>query len=259
MHLQHQLGLRADRVPHGLDERDRVQGLLVVQLEVPGAEGVDLQRLVAALHDPLRRLVVRLRGPLGRVPPVGVRLDLVGHLPAEELPHRYAQRLALDVPARHLDHRDAGHDDLTGPAVVAVLHPAHEVLDSEGVRSENVVGLGLPQIADQRVGVPEHPGLADSRDAFVGVHLDVGQVAPRRADHVRADSGDAHGSCPSGVRDFVTRSKCWRDSKDGPAGVSMGRTGNGFGKAFEKSFDSAPNLHSDAWNRNRADSSLPAS
>lgn len=33
----------------------------------------------------------------------------------------------------------------------------------------------------------------------------------------------------------------------------MGRTGNGFGKAFENSFDLAPNLHNDAWNRNRAD------
>ena len=31
------------------------------------------------------------------------------------------------------------------------------------------------------------------------------------------------------VRDFVTRSKCWRDSKDGVLGVSMGRTHNGFG------------------------------
>ncbi|GAA3129081.1 hypothetical protein GCM10017687_50340 [Streptomyces echinatus] len=105
----------------------------------------------------------------------------------------------------------------------------------------------------------EHPGLTDPREALVGVHLDVGQVAPRRADHVRADSGDAHGSCPSAVRDFVTRSKCWRDSKDGAAGVSMGRTGNGFGKAFDNFFDLAPNLHRGAWNLTRADSSLPAS
>ncbi|GAA2732563.1 hypothetical protein GCM10010360_19050 [Streptomyces nogalater] len=107
--------------------------------------------------------------------------------------------------------------------------------------------------------MPEHPGLADSGDPLVGVHLDVGQVAPRRADHVCADSGDAHGSCPSAVRYFVTRSKCWRDSKDGAAEVSMGRTGNGFGKASGTPSAPAPNLHSHAWNPARADSSLPAS
>jgi len=52
------------------------------------------------------------------------------------------------------------------------------------------------KVADQRVGVAQHPGLADSGDPLVGVHLDVCQVAPRRPDHVCADSGDAHGSCP---------------------------------------------------------------
>ena len=49
----------------------------VVQLEVAGAERVDLQRPVAALDDLLRRLVVLLRGALDGVPAVGVRLDPV--------------------------------------------------------------------------------------------------------------------------------------------------------------------------------------
>jgi hypothetical protein len=172
--------------------------------------------------------VVGLGGPLGRVPPVGVGLDLVGDLAAEQLPHGHAQRLALDVPAGHLDDGDAGHHDLAGAPVVAVLHPSDEVLDSERIGAENVIGLRLSQISDQRVGMAQHAGLADSSDALVGVHLDVRQVPPGRPDYVSADSRDAHGSCPlcscGSVRNFVTRSKCWRDSKDVAPGVSMGRT-----------------------------------
>lgn len=196
MHLQHQLSLGTDRVPHRLDQGDGVQGLLMVEFEVTGAEGVDLQRPVPALHDRARRLVVRLRGALGGVPAVGVRLDLVGDLAAQQLPDGDAERLALDVPAGHFDDRDAGHHDLARAAVVAVLHAADQVLDGERVGAEHVVGLGLLQIAQEGVGVAEHPGLADPGDSLVGVHLDVRQVAPRRPDHVCADSGDAHGSWP---------------------------------------------------------------
>ncbi|GGQ45245.1 hypothetical protein GCM10010216_01640 [Streptomyces flaveolus] len=53
---------------------------------------------------------------------------------------------------------------------------------------------------------------------------------------------------PRSVRYFVSRSKCWRDSKDGAVGVSMGRTGNGFA-SFTGTGATAPaafphNLHS---------------
>ncbi|GGX25039.1 hypothetical protein GCM10010297_52640 [Streptomyces malachitofuscus] len=52
---------------------------------------------------------------------------------------------------------------------------------------------------------------------------------------------------PSSVRYFVTRSKCWRDSKDGVVGVSMGRAHNGFGSFETYGQWSAPNLHSKAY------------
>ncbi|GED87218.1 hypothetical protein TNCT6_43030 [Streptomyces sp. 6-11-2] len=45
------------------------------------------------------------------------------------------------------------------------------------------------------------------------------------------------------VRNFVRRSKCWRDSKEGVVRVSMGPTDNGFGETFDNSFDPAQNLH----------------
>ncbi|GAB3949908.1 hypothetical protein GCM10028832_02510 [Streptomyces sparsus] len=68
----------------------------------------------------------------------------------------------------------------------------------------------------------EHPGLADAGDPFVGVDLDIGQVPPRRADHMRADSGDAHDTHSQFVRYIDPRSKCCRDSRDADRNVSMG-------------------------------------
>lgn len=205
MHLHHQLGVRADRVPDRLDERDGLPRPLGVQLVVTGAERVDLQGPVAARHDLAGRRVVGLRGALGGVPAVGVRLHPLGDLSAEQLPDGHAERLALDVPAGHLDDRDAGHDDLAGPAEVPVLHAPYEVLDGERVRTGDVVGLRLAEIADERVGVPEHPGLADPGESLVGVDEDIGEVAPGRADDMCGDSRDAHGGCSPGARMMCSR------------------------------------------------------
>ncbi|EPJ39021.1 hypothetical protein STAFG_3933 [Streptomyces afghaniensis 772] len=88
-----------------------------------------------------------------------------------------------------------------------------------------------------------------------------------------ADSGDAHGGFPSQlrrlgsvscsvrrVRDFGTRSKCWRDSKDGAVGVSMGRAHNGF-DSFETMGAACPYRTFTAGSRNvtGAELNLPAS
>lgn len=95
--------------------------------------------------------------------------------------------------------------------------------------------LGVPQIADQCVDAGRHPGLADSRDHFVGVHLSVPQAVPRRSGHVCADSGDAQGTRLSSVRNTVTWSECWRDLKRGCAGCQRGeqkRLQKGVGDRF---------------------------
>ena len=71
-----------------------------------------------------------------------------------------------------------------------------EKLRAEAIAALDVVALGLAQVADEGVGVTEHPGLADAGQALVGVDLHVGEVPPWSADHVRTDCGDAHDSCP---------------------------------------------------------------
>src|SRR3712207_9005782 len=56
VHLQQYLGLRPDRVPHRLDERDRPKLLRTLQLEVAGPERVELEGLVAPLRSEERRV-----------------------------------------------------------------------------------------------------------------------------------------------------------------------------------------------------------
>lgn len=99
--------------------------------------------------------------------------------------------------------------------------------------------------SDRCVGVARHPGLAESRAPFAGAHLNARQVAPRRYGRACADSGDAQGSCLSTVRNVVTRSERWRDTKRG-CGVSTGQTGNGSRKVLEIAFGLQKNLYGGA-------------
>jgi hypothetical protein len=137
-----------------------------------------------------------LGGAVDGVPAVGVGLDAVAHLAAEQPPHRLAERLADDVPARHLHARDAGHDDLAGAAVVAVLHPADEVLDVERVAADDVPAPRLGEVADERVGVAEHPRLADAGEALVRADRHEREVPPRGPQDMGADLGDAQRAAP---------------------------------------------------------------
>ena len=80
--------------------------------------------------------------------------------------------------------RDAAHHDLARAAVVAVLHALDERLDVERVAAENVVRGRFGQIALQRLGVAQHPCLADADETVVGAQHNVGEVAPGCAQHV---------------------------------------------------------------------------
>jgi ABC-type molybdenum transport system ATPase subunit/photorepair protein PhrA len=55
-----------------------------------------------------------------------------------------------------------------------------------------VVDLGLGEVADERVGVVQHPRLAHADEPLVGMDLDEREVAPGRAGDVCRDTGDAH-------------------------------------------------------------------
>src|SRR3954467_8983187 len=88
-HLDEHVDVRADGVANRLDQSDRPQALVAVELEVAGAERIQLERPVAALdHGPRRRRELLGRA-LDRVPPVRVRRDPLADGPAEQPVHRW--------------------------------------------------------------------------------------------------------------------------------------------------------------------------
>jgi hypothetical protein len=196
VHLDKDLDVGSDRISHGLHQLDRAHPLGTIELPQAGAERVELERPVAALDDPPRGGLEVLRRALDGVPAVRVRLDAIAHTAAEQAVHRLAERLADDVPAGHLQHGDARHDDLAGAPVVELHEALDERFDLERIRARDAVLEDLGEIAEERFGAADHAGLADAGEPVVGRQLDQGEIAPRRADDAGSQAGDLHRVSP---------------------------------------------------------------
>ena len=107
MHLDEELRVRSDRVANRFDEGQRVPAFLGTELVCAGAEGVELERAIAACDHPPGSLVKFGGRPLHRVPAVGVSLDAVANGAAEQPVDGLRGRFADDVPAGDLDRGDA--------------------------------------------------------------------------------------------------------------------------------------------------------
>src|SRR5919107_1314877 len=66
---------------------------------------------------------------------------------------------------------------LPGAREVVAAHPLYEVLDPERVVADHVPRAGLREVPHERVGVVDHPRLAEAGQALVGVQPHDGQVA----------------------------------------------------------------------------------
>ncbi len=139
---------------------------------------------------PAHRVAGLARG-LGR--PVAtdpaVDADAVAHAAAQQLGHRHAQGLALDVPQRLVDAGQRAHVDATAAVEAAAVEHRPVVLDVARVLADEVVGQFLHG-GGHGVGTAFEDGLAPAVDAFVGFDL---QEAPARRHQERGQSGDLHG------------------------------------------------------------------
>lgn len=111
----------------------------------------------------------------------GVRLGLVdeqvahdrhrvAHTPTEQVDHRGAERLALEVEERHLEPRDRIRGDRL-PVAGVLLHPVDEPRGAERVLAdEELRKLPVDDRLDRRQGRPRR--LADPDETLVCVDLD---------------------------------------------------------------------------------------
>ena len=192
VHLQQDLYLWSYRIADGLDERDGLYLLLVLQLVVSWTERIQLQRPVPALYDLLRSLVELLGRALDPVPAVGVGLDPVPYGPAKQVVDGLVERLADDIPTSRLEDGDAAAHHLAGAREVVAAHLLDQLLYPERVVPDEVPRGRLGQVPDQGVRVVDHPRLSEACQSLVRVGADDGQVAPLGADDERVYVGYLH-------------------------------------------------------------------
>ena len=186
--VDHDLDLGTHRLAHGLDQLHGAADRGKVGIAPGAAERIELQARIAAAPDLGGR-----RGDLrdvgaGAVPGIGVGRHLVAHPAAEQLVDRLAQRLADDVPERHLDRADRAVEDRPAARELVAEHVAPQPLDLERRAADH---MALGELRDRRLdgrGLPFAGALADAGDAVVGVDLREHPVAPARADQVGVDS-----------------------------------------------------------------------
>ncbi len=161
---------------HGARAVDDAHLLAAVELEMVEAAG--LQRLHAGDH---------VGGAVAADPAVGAHA--VAHQAAEQLVHRHAQHLALDVPQRLVDAGDGAHQDRPAPIEAAAVQRLPQVVDAARVLADEVVGQFVHR-RFHRTRAAFDDGLAPAGDALVGLDL---QEHPARRQAVGGQSGDLHG------------------------------------------------------------------
>ena len=116
---------------------------------------------------------------------VGVRVDqdAVARRAAEELIHRHVQRLALDVPQRHVHGRDRRHRHRTAPPVGAFVEVLPGIFDASRVAPDQQRRDVIGEVARHRQLAAVHRRIAQPVDAVLGGQLERDEVAARRTDY----------------------------------------------------------------------------
>jgi hypothetical protein len=170
----------ADRLADRLDRGDVAGAVLASDLDLDGAvAGIRL------LRGERRHLLGRAEG--NRI----AERDPVANLAAQQVVDRGIERLALDVPQRHLD---AGLGLLD--AVECLIHPGDEMGDAERVLADHGRRQHVDVGAQQGAAPLEHAAcLADAGDAGIGIDEHDRVVGDRRGPERGARDG-AVGSAP---------------------------------------------------------------
>ena len=196
MSLDQQVHGVPNRFAHRADDVEGEVELARGQRAPVVAEGIELERRVAALDDRLRLLGEALRCTRPAIPAIGVSAELLVTASAPQVVNGLAARLSNDVPAGNFDGRDRAHVDLRALGINVADEPLRQDFDLKRVHAKHK----WLQFVDGRLdGLPEvvQRSLADAVDAFVGADLREEPVLPRIAGDVGVDGGDFHGfGCP---------------------------------------------------------------
>ena len=134
-----------------------------------------------------------------------VNAQIVLDWAAEERVQRHSQTLGFDIPKRHVDGREAGHQRrAVAPARGHVVNAIPMRFRTGGIEAH----IFRLQPAEHRlgyVGAAFKGRFAQPGDPRVGVHLDKHQIAPAHRDFVDRKAGDF--DFPSGAADWNAEAK----------------------------------------------------
>ena len=169
MEVHGNVHLVANRLAHGCDAGGRLihasNGIHIVRR----AHGAELDQSVAL---PLGQQRVLSQGLFVRAADAAVDLDPLLHGAAQQLVHRHAEHLALDVPQRLIDAGNGAHEHRTAPVERAAVQGLPQMLDGERILADEHVGK-LPDSGGHRGGTPFHDRLTPPANALVGFDLQV--------------------------------------------------------------------------------------
>jgi hypothetical protein len=116
--------------------------------------------------------------------------DTIPHLPAEQLMHRLAERLALDVPQGLVDARDRTHENGATAVEATAVHDRPQVLDVRRILADEQVGE-LIDGGSHGCCLAFEDRLTPSHDPLIGFDL---EEQPPRRHCVRRHRRDLHWS-----------------------------------------------------------------
>ena len=102
--------------------------------------------------------------------------------------HRYAERLALDVPERLIDAGDRTHENRAAAIERAAVHGLPVIVDARGIFADELLADLGDRGFDAARAAFDH-GLAPADEAFVRLDL---EEHPARGDAIGGELGDFH-------------------------------------------------------------------
>ena len=179
------IGSRWGKLCFFLDFFKGLAPVVLVSILTPGA-------VLAFLPDSWFSGAVILPDPWGIVPSVAA-------FAAYELPDGKVERLALDVPKRHVDGRESAHQHRpAAPVRVAVVLVPYPLRVERVAPDKRVLDVG--DGAEKRVLLVLQGALADAADALVGLHLHEHPVRAVAVNGKRPDFLDLHLTPPRSLK-----------------------------------------------------------
>src|SRR5215813_2760768 len=178
--------------PYSRHNLYRLRFLLLTDLAIGEPEGIEFQGLIAFFDDESRLTGEVLRRARADVPPIGISLHAVATQSPQQAINRLANRLADDVPARHLNCADRRHDNRASAPVLVAIHPLPEIFDVEWIAADDMPSLQLVNCCFDGLLLTFQCGLAHARQPFIRFYADKDPVPPGRADNECFNLTDSH-------------------------------------------------------------------